>query len=125
MTDDEAMVIAQMVKQVVDEVVGARAEQIYLAMEQMREEFQATVGVLDGNDHAVIAELQRMKQTAPAQLLEEVERSWEWFIRGEAERMGMRVIVKKEVTPDPAIYSSGRVIEGKAHGEIVVEGESG
>jgi len=116
MDEAEAIEIAQAVRVVVDEVVAQRSEQIYLAMEQMREEFQMTVGVLDGNDHAVIAELQRMKQTAPAVLLSEVEKSWEHFIRVEAERLGLKVLAKKE---------AAKVVSGKAHGEIVVEETEG
>ena len=79
----------------VDEVVGRRLEQVYASIEQLREEFYATTQVLDGNDHAVVAEVQRMKQEGPAVLLATVEESWSHYIKGEAERLGMKVMVPK------------------------------
>lgn len=79
----------------VDEVMGKRLEQVYASIEQLREEFYATTQVLDGNDHAVVAEVQRMKQEGPAVLLATVEESWTHYIKGEAERLGMKVMVPK------------------------------
>lgn len=94
-TQEEALQIAQVTRTVVEEIIAARMEQVYLAIEQMREEFQMTVGVLDGNDHAVIGELQRMKGVTPAEVLEEAGRAWERFIKTEAGHLGLKVIRPK------------------------------
>ncbi len=84
----------------VNEVIGRRLEDVYLAIEAVREEFQQTVTVMDGNDRAVIAELQRFQQLTPIQVMEEAAASWERFVKTEAEHLGLKVIVPKVATTE-------------------------
>ncbi len=78
-----------------DEAMGRRLEEVYLAIENLRGEMQATVGVLDGNDRALIGELQRYKQVPAAVVLAEAAESWERFVRSEAGHLGLKVLVAK------------------------------
>lgn len=75
--------------------------EISLHLDQLRQEFQATVEVLDGNDSALVAEIQRLRASGGEQVAETLTRageSWERFIRAEAEHLGLRVMVPKVST---------------------------
>lgn len=90
--DDIAAIVAA-----VNEIITKRLEDVYLAIENMREEFHQTVGVLDGNDMAIVGELQKMKATPAAEVLKEAGNSWERYVKGEARHLGLRVIAPKIV----------------------------
>lgn len=80
---------------VVEQAIAERLEAVYLAIEVMREEFQQTISVMDGNDHAIVGELQRIKTVTPAKVLEEAGEAWERFVIGEAKALGLRVVRPK------------------------------
>lgn len=85
---------------VIERLIGRKSEDIYLAMEQLREEFQQSVTVLDGNDHALVAEIQRLRGSGGEQVAEVLTRAaeaWEAFVRMEAEKLGLKVLVAKGV----------------------------
>lgn len=83
------------IAEVVNGFLATRMEQVYLAIEQLREEFQATINIMDGNDRALIAEFQKVKGMPPAEFLIQAGESWERFIRTEAKHLGLRVIAEK------------------------------
>lgn len=81
--------IADTAFQVVERVIAERMEQVYAVMEEIRGQMQATVGVLSGNDDALLAELRKVQHATPAEVLTMAGESWERFIRGEAQRIGL------------------------------------
>lgn len=86
---------------VIERAIARRLEAVYGAIEQLREEFQQSVTVLDGNDQAVIAVVQELRGKVTgegmqvAEVLAKAGESWERFVRGEAEKLGLKVIVPK------------------------------
>lgn len=76
-------------------IVEALAPIIEAQIEQLRGEMQATVEVLDGNDLALVGELQKVKGMTAAEVLTEAGESWERFIVGEAKHLGLRIVKEK------------------------------
>lgn len=64
-------------------------------IDQLRAEIYDTVQVLQGNDNALVGELQKMKGSTVAEVLQEAGESWARFVKGEAENLGMRVVMAK------------------------------
>lgn len=69
-------------------------------IDQLRQEIYDTVQVLQGNDTALVGELQKVKGSTVAEVLQEAGESWARFVKGEAENLGMRVVVAKKGTGD-------------------------
>lgn len=69
----------------VDALVTERMADIQQAIEQIRDEFTQTVSVLEGNDNALLGEIRKWQGAE----------SWAEFIRAEAGKLGMSVIVAK------------------------------
>lgn len=80
----------------VNEIIGRRLEEVYGAIEQMREEFTQTVTVLDGNDTALLGEIRKMSGMTPAEVLKEAGESWERYVKGEAANLGLRIVAPKK-----------------------------
>lgn len=93
--------IADTAYQVVQRVIGERMEQVYGVLEEIREQMQATVGVLNGNDEALLAEIRKVQHATPAEVLTQAGESWERFITNEAKVLGIlpTPVVKKKVAP--------------------------
>lgn len=95
-----AEAVKPLVRDTVDEAIRARMEEVYGVLEELREGFLGTVQVLDGNDQALVGEIQKWKQSPPAEMLAIAATSWERFIRGEVEALGMRMVAPKKVEGD-------------------------
>lgn len=98
MSDISAEQIVDTLVPVIERAIGRRMEEVYGAIEQLREEFQQSVTVLDGNDHALVAEIQRLRGSGGeqvAEVLAQAGEAWERFVRGEAEKLGLKVITPK------------------------------
>lgn len=85
-------IITDAVYEVVNRVVGARMEEVYAVLEELRGGFTNTVEVLNGNDNALLGEIRKVQHASPAEVLEMAGESWERFIRNEAEAIGMTVV---------------------------------
>jgi len=92
--DDIAAIVSA-----VNENIARRLEDVYGAIEQMREEFHQTITVMDGNDMAIVGELQKMKAMPTPEVLKEAGESWERYVRGEAKHLGLRIIAPKVDAP--------------------------
>lgn len=88
--DDFTKIIAA-----VDEVMGRRLEDVYGAIEQLRAEFSATIGVMDDNDNVILGEVKRLTGAGAGEVAREAVDAWERFIRNEAKVLGLRVIAPK------------------------------
>ena len=93
---------------VIEGAIARRMEEVYGVLEELREQFQATVTVLDGNDHIIIAEVQRLRESGGEQVAETVAKAaeaWERFVVAEAKHIGLQVIrpkvAKEEVEDAP------------------------
>lgn len=96
----EAAEIVDTLVPVIERAIARRLEEVFGAIEQLREEFQTSVGVLDGNDHALVAEIQRLRGSGGEQVAETLARAgqaWERFITTEAKLLGLQIIVPKAV----------------------------
>lgn len=81
-----------------EQIVEAVAPIVERAVDQLRAEMQATVEVLAGNDDALVAEIQRLRGSGGEQVAEVLTKAgeaWERFVRAEAEKLGLKVIVPK------------------------------
>lgn len=97
--------IVEVIAPIVEQAIASRVTEIYEVIEDLRQGFQATVGVLDGNDQAIIAALQEVKAKVTgegyqvAEVLKKSAESWDRFVRGEAEKLGWKVVVPKAANP--------------------------
>lgn len=88
---------------VIERAIGRRMEEVYGTLEQLREEFQQTINVMDGNDQAIVAALQEIRGKISgegyqvAEVLAKAGESWERFVRAEAEKLGLKVITPKVI----------------------------
>lgn len=86
---------------VIERAMERRDVGVYAAIDQLRGEVQATIEVMDGNDQAIISALQEIRGQVTgdgaqvAEVLKLAAESWERFVRGEAEKLGLKVIVPK------------------------------
>lgn len=90
--------IVEAVVPMVERAIARQMEDTYGAIEQLREEFQASINIMDGNDHAIIAEIQRLRGSGGeqvAEVLTKAAESWDRFIRSEAEKLGLKVLTPK------------------------------
>ena len=97
----EAEQIVDALVPVIEAAIARRMEQVYTVIEELREQFQQTINIMDGNDHAIIAAVQELRGqvTGEGYVVEEVVKraaeSWERFVRSEAEKLGLKVIMPK------------------------------
>lgn len=93
--------IVEVLVPVIEGAIARRMEEVYGTLEVLREEFQQTINVMDGNDHAIIAAVQELRGvvTGEGYIVEEVVKraaeSWERFVRSEAEKLGLKMLVPK------------------------------
>lgn len=88
---------ARAVVDVLYPIIEREFASVRMEVEQLRQEVFDTVQVLQGNDNALVGELQKIKGSTVAELLQEAGESWARFVKGEAENLGMRVVVAKGV----------------------------
>ncbi len=81
-------VIVDAVKGVVDRLLGERLEQVYAALEEIRDQTYASITMLDGNDNALLGEIRKVQHATPAEVLAMAGASWERWIRSEASALG-------------------------------------
>lgn len=107
MAELNAEQIVEVLVPVIEGAIARRMEEVYGTLEVLREEFQQTINVMDGNDHAIIAAVQELRGqiTGEGYIVEEVVKrageSWERFVRSEAEKLGLKFIVPKVPTTMP------------------------
>ena len=90
--------IVNIIVPVIEKMIAERSEAIYAVVEDLRQQMIATVGVLDGNDAALVAEIQRLRGSGgeqTAEVLTKAAEAWERFVRAEAEQLGLKVITPK------------------------------
>lgn len=83
---------------VIERAIARLRSEVEESIEQLREEMRATVEVLDGNDHALVGEIQRLRGSGGeqvAEVLASAGAAWERFVKGEAEKLGLKVIAPK------------------------------
>lgn len=99
---------------VIERAIARRMEEVFGVIEELREQFHATIGVMDGNDQAIIAALQEVRGAVTGEggqvgeVMKLAAESWERFVKGEAEKLGMKVVVPKTPIFDPKSVSTGR-----------------
>lgn len=92
--------IVEVLVPVIERTMVRRLEDVYGTIEQLRGEFQQTINIMDGNDRAIIAEIQRLRGSGGEQVAEVLTRaaeSWDRFVRAEAENLGLKVLTPKGV----------------------------
>lgn len=100
MTDMTPEDIVEVLVPVIERTMVRRLEDVYGTIEQLRGEFQQTINIMDGNDRAIIAEIQRLRGSGGEQVAEVLTRaaeSWDRFVRAEAENLGLKVLTPKGV----------------------------
>ncbi len=83
---------------VIEAAIARRMEEVYAVLEDLRSQMQSTVQVLDGNDQALVAEIQRLRGSGGEQVAEVLANAagaWERWVRAEAANLGLKVIVPK------------------------------
>ena len=68
-------------------VVQQQLDGVYQIIDSLRDEFSQTVTVLDSNDRAVMAELQRVKGSEVEGLANDAGEAWQRFITSEYARL--------------------------------------
>ena len=108
MDQSEVTEVVDALVPVIEGAIARRMEEVYGVLEELREQFQATVAVLDGNDHAIITEVQRLRGSGGEQVAETITKAaeaWERFVVTEARHIGLQVIrpkvAKEEVDDAP------------------------
>lgn len=111
--EQDLPLIVTAVKGVVDQVLGERLEQVYTDLQAIREQFEHTVQTLDGNDHAILAELRARLGDPVGELTVLAEQAWERHVRAEGERIGLKPVLvkKKREVVDPAAVASNSETE--------------
>lgn len=79
----------------VDVAMGKRLEEVYGAIEQLREEFQATINVIDGSIMSIIGWLQEREDPEVKEFSDGFQGAWDRLVKMEAERLGLIIDATK------------------------------
>ena len=104
MTNDE---LIEKLTGIVQDEVRAGLDGVHAVIEQLRDEWTGTVGVLDGNDRAVMAELLRLKGSDVEQYAQDAGDAWVRFITLEYATLRARQTMQDLVLPRDGASPAG------------------